>query len=187
MKKYFVLFLIFIIVACQKEDILKYKPIGEIIATANNGKYPIEGEISQLQFTNTSIVNKNGIKEEGYGFGIFSYSKSGDARMSGGGFFIPNKLGNFQIVLKDSVDKNGEYIPKYNGFAILAPGGDAIESSYDIDASKNNTFTIESISQNEIKGSFQINYKKVTGFNSTQYSNTYKVICTKFTCKRLLK
>ena len=176
-------------VACQeKEDVnKKYEPIGEIIATANGGKFPIEGEISQLQFTNTSIVNQQGIREDGFGFGIFSFSRSGYARMCCGGFFIPNKIGDYQIVLKDSVDNKGEYIPKYNGFAILSEDGDAIYSSYDIDATKNNIFTIESIVKNEIKGSFQINYKKVTGFNSTQYSDTYKVICTKFVCKRLVK
>jgi hypothetical protein len=175
-------------IACQaKEDITKkYEPIGEIIATANDSKYPIAGEISQLQFSNTTVVNQQGIQEDGFAFGIFNFSKSGYIRMSGGGFFIPNKTGDFQIILKDSIS-NGEYIPKYNGFSILSEGGDAIESSYDVDASKNNTFKIESISQNQIRGSFQINYKKVTGFNSTQYSNTYKVICTKFVCKRLVK
>lgn len=184
-KKIAFLFCIVLIGCKSKEPAPKKTPIGEIDATISGKKFPIWGEIAQIQAYPTKPTDI-GYIGEGFVLSVFTFSKEGYIRTTGFGFYTSGKIGTFNVELKDSLDAQGSYVPKeiYNGFSIHSEDGDAHYASYDLDSRYENTYTITSVSATEITGSFRLNYRKVDGFQHPQFEDKYEVICKRFVAKR---
>lgn len=186
MKTILFFFMMALCFSCQETNFKYAQPLGFMDAMGNGEKWPDVGDVLQVSFVRMGEVSQNPctpINTISIVIAAFDTPKGtiplGRLHEN---FLMEEKIGTFKIA--QGTDKSSAReidcanLPFCGGINYMH--GDSPHGGYELDIDKISTITIDEISEKKVTGSYDVYYKKVSGFNSMPFTDEIHVVCKKF-------